>query len=104
MLLLIGVVVALYVLAGFAKEEYWMWLARDDRGIHLLVEPRVLVFRDARAGHDDRVGWTLFYTGEPDNGFRVVSSFPSWPMVTGAAAFLIYAAASIFKWRDRHVA
>ena len=101
MILLLGVVVALYVLVGFAREEYWMWLARDDRGIHLLAEPRVLVFRDERVEHDDRIGWTLFYSGEPDNGIRVVSSFTSWPLATVAPGFFIYAAVSIFEWSDK---
>jgi hypothetical protein len=97
-ILTVGVVASVFVLIEFARTEYALWSMRDDRGFHLVTEPRVRIVRAVMNGHGEQVAWQLFAVGDPDLSVypRIVFSFPSWPLVTIAGGMLVYSMLSIF--------
>lgn len=90
-------------LANFARIQFFLWQVRADRGIHLVAEPHVCVWRAAAHVHGDRGGWTLFLLADAPEGTRPVIYFPTWPLVPAALGIVIFAALSLFDGRSRRV-
>lgn len=102
------VVVPLAVLCGiflvcYTRIECLLWQMRDDRGIHLLAEPHVCVYRAFTHNHGERDGWTLFLLTDAPEGTRSIFYFPTWPLAIASVGVLVYATFTMFEWRGKRV-
>ena len=97
-------VLSAFFLFGYVRAVVWMWEGRDDRGIRLLGEPHVCVYRAFTHGHGERNGWTPFLLADAPEGTRAVFYFPSWPFAVAALGVLTYGAFIVFDQSERRVA
>jgi hypothetical protein len=81
----------------FADTQHFLWEARSDRGIHLLGEPHICVWRAFAHAHGEHDGWTFFLLGDSPEGTRPVFYFPAWPLAAASAGVLVFAGLSICK-------